>query len=101
MRRIVRTIALAVALVFCCAALYEKWRNPEHETLTSAARTGAPGKFVGSTRGVTHYDIAGPDTGRVVVLVHGYSVPYYIWDSTFTALSAAGFRTIRYDVFGR
>ena len=37
----------------------------------------------------------------MVVLVHGFSVPAYIWDSTSLALSSAGFRTIRYDVYGR
>ena len=36
-----------------------------------------------------------------MVLVHGFSVPSYIWDSTSTALSAAGYRVIRYDLFGR
>jgi pimeloyl-ACP methyl ester carboxylesterase len=33
--------------------------------------------------------------------VHGFSVPYYIWDPTFDALTAAGFRVFRYDLYGR
>jgi pimeloyl-ACP methyl ester carboxylesterase len=36
-----------------------------------------------------------------VVLVHGFSVPYYIWDPTFEALEEAGFRVLRFDLFGR
>jgi pimeloyl-ACP methyl ester carboxylesterase len=36
-----------------------------------------------------------------VLLVHGFSVPAYIWDSTVTALTGAGFRVARYDVVGR
>lgn len=36
-----------------------------------------------------------------VVLVHGFSVPYFIWDPTFAALTSAGFRVLRYDLFGR
>jgi pimeloyl-ACP methyl ester carboxylesterase len=52
-------------------------------------------------KGVTHYDIAGPDSGRLVVLVHGFSVPYYIWDSTSVALAATGHRVLRYDLYGR
>ncbi len=51
--------------------------------------------------GATHYEVAGPDTGRVAVLVHGFSVPAYIWDSTYHALAGAGYRVIRYDLFGR
>jgi pimeloyl-ACP methyl ester carboxylesterase len=36
-----------------------------------------------------------------VVLIHGATVPYYIWDPTFHALAAAGFRVLRYDLYGR
>jgi pimeloyl-ACP methyl ester carboxylesterase len=69
--------------------------------LDDAARADAPGRFVGSSVGKTHYEVAGPDTGRVAVLVHGFSVPMYIWDSTFAALAGAGYRVIRYDLLGR
>ena len=33
--------------------------------------------------------------------VHGFSVPYYLWDPVVTALTGAGFQTLRYDLFGR
>jgi pimeloyl-ACP methyl ester carboxylesterase len=36
-----------------------------------------------------------------VVLVHGLSVPYFIFDPTFAALTGAGFRALRFDLFGR
>ena len=101
MSRLLRIILIALVLVLAGAGGMYAWKNPEHATLNSAARAGVPGKFVGSSRGVTHYDVAGPDSGRTVLLVHGFSVPYYIWDSTFIALSAAGYRVIRYDLFGR
>jgi len=35
------------------------------------------------------------------VLAAGISVPYYIWDPTFTALVQAGYRVLRYDYYGR
>jgi pimeloyl-ACP methyl ester carboxylesterase len=53
------------------------------------------------TDGTVHYEIAGPSTGQVIVLVHGFSVPYYIWDPTFKALVKAGFQALRYDLYGR
>jgi pimeloyl-ACP methyl ester carboxylesterase len=37
----------------------------------------------------------------VVVLVHGFSSPCDIWDYQFDALTKAGFRVLRYDLFGR
>ena len=33
--------------------------------------------------------------------MHGFSVPYYIWEPTFNALVKNGFRVIRYDLYGR
>ena len=32
------------------------------------------------------------------MLVHGFSVPSYIWDPTFAALTAAGLRVLRYEI---
>lgn len=96
-RLLVTVVAIAAA---CITALYVI-RNPEQRDLDAAARQSAPGRFVTLGDGITHYDVAGPDSGQRVVLVHGFSVPYYIWDSTATALTAAGFRVARYDQFGR
>jgi len=91
---------IALVLIVGGAGAYFA-RNPEKLTLDDATRAGAPGKFVRLSDGVTHYDVAGPDSGRTVVLVHGFSVPYYIWDSTAAALSGAGYRVVRYDEYGR
>jgi pimeloyl-ACP methyl ester carboxylesterase len=101
MSRILRFAVIALVLLVAVAFGYGAWKDPEHGTLDASARAGAPGKFVVLSAGTTHYDVAGPETGDVVVLVHGFSVPSYIWDSTFTALSASGYRVIRYDLFGR
>ena len=51
--------------------------------------------------GFTHYELGGPPTGHLVVLAAGFSVPYYIWDPTFSALTEAGVRVLRYDYYGR
>ena len=53
------------------------------------------------SQGYVHYELGGPVGGEKVVLVHGLSVPYYIWDPTFDALTEAGFRVLRYDLYGR
>lgn len=97
MRRVPLLLAVGVLLI----AGYYAFANPERGTLDAAARAGAPGAFVMLDDGQTHYELAGPDTGRVAVLVHGFSVPSYIWDSTFYALARAGHRVVRYDLFGR
>ncbi len=69
--------------------------------LDAQARRDAPGQFVRLTDGMVHYEIAGPTGGQPIVLLHGFSVPYFIWDPTFAALAVADFRVLRYDLYGR
>jgi pimeloyl-ACP methyl ester carboxylesterase len=93
---------LAAALVAAFAVLLAyRARDPENRTLDDAARTEAPGRFVHLADGITHYELAGPDTGRVVVLAAGFSVPGYIWDSLYHGLADSGFRVVRFDYYGR
>jgi pimeloyl-ACP methyl ester carboxylesterase len=91
---------LALLLVIGATSWY-LYKNPERETLDAESRTAAPGQFVTLDAGQTHYRSAGPDGGRVAILVHGFSVPSYIWDSTLVALGGAGYRVIAYDLYGR
>lgn len=101
MARALKILVVTLGVLLVGAVAIGEWKDPEDLVLDASARTSATGRFVALSQGVTHYDVAGPDSGRTVVLVHGFSVPYYIWDSTSVALSAAGYRVIRYDVFGR
>lgn len=73
----------------------------ETKTLNDETRATLPGQFVALPDGVTHYELGGPKNGAAVVLIHGLSVPYFIWDPTYQALTDAGFRVLRYDLFGR
>jgi len=100
---VLRSLVFLIILAGGGAAGYYHHKNPEKLTLDDKARNsaGTPGAFVGLSDGVTHYEVAGPTSGRVAVLVHGFSVPSYIWDPTFKALGEAGFRVIRFDLFGR
>jgi pimeloyl-ACP methyl ester carboxylesterase len=80
------------------------WNFPylgETEELDDSSRASAPGDFVYLNDGYTHYQIAGPLDGTPVVLVHGFSVPYFIWDPTFNFLIGQGFRVLRFDLYGR
>ena len=73
----------------------------ENKDLTPTVRAQLPGAFIQLPDGVTHYELGGPEGAPVVVLVHGFSVPYFIWDPTYEVLTAAGFRVLRYDLYGR
>jgi pimeloyl-ACP methyl ester carboxylesterase len=69
--------------------------------LNPTTRANASGSFVQLTDGVTHYELGGPEDGAPVVLVHGFSTPYFIFDPTFNFLTQSGFRVLRYDLVGR
>ncbi len=73
----------------------------ETRQIDEAVRAAAGGSFAVLPQGCTHYELAGPLNGRPVVLVHGFSAPYFIWDITFDRLASAGRRVLRYDLFGR
>ena len=73
----------------------------ETKVLNPEARAALPGEFIRLGDGVVHYELGGSENSPVVVLIHGFSVPYYIWDPTFEFLSRSGFRVLRYDLFGR
>ena len=70
----------------------------KNQTITS--RGNAPGRFVELSAGVTHYELRGDSGGRTVVLIHGNAAPYVTWDNTIDALTGAGLRVLRYDLFG-
>jgi pimeloyl-ACP methyl ester carboxylesterase len=73
----------------------------EIRDLDEQARREADGSFLRLQDGFTHYQLSNPQAERTVVLVHGFSVPYFIYDPTFDFLTRSGFRVLRYDLFGR
>jgi len=73
----------------------------ETKELNDETRKTAGGSFIPLSGGITHYEIGGNEAGDVVVLVHGFSVPYFIYGPTFDFLTRSGFRVLRYDLFGR
>ncbi len=73
----------------------------ETKELNESTRREATGSFIALTDGVTHYELGGPKDGKPVVLVHGFSVPFFIFDPLFDFLTSAGFRVLRYDLLGR
>lgn len=104
MKFIKRLLIILLVFVISSAAvvaiLYFSF-NKETKELTYNLRKNTNGSYVELSGGVTHYELDGPDSGKVVVLIHGFSVPYYIWNGTYEYLTEHGFRVLRYDEFGR
>ncbi len=97
-RKVLLSILLGLVLLFACMFLI---LNVEKLDLTDAVRDDAAGDFVELSEGLVHYQIEGPEDATLVVLVHGFSVPAYVWDPTFQALKRAGYRVLSFDLYGR
>lgn len=80
---------------------FDKFIAGEPWQLNQQTRSKLAGPFVKLSDGICHYDVQGPVNGEPIILIHGFSVPYFIWDPTIKALANEGFRVLRYDLFGR
>jgi len=94
-------VAVPVVAVTALPVVHYLQTDRETRDLNEDARRGVPGSFVRLRDGVTHYQLAGPAGGTTVLLIPGFSTPYNIWDPTFDGLTRAGFRVLRYELFGR
>ena len=75
--------------------------DPETNELSEAERARLGGTYVKLSEGITHYKLEGRDGGKLVVLVHGGTVPMWTWDNQVQSLKDAGFKVLRYDTYGR
>ena len=58
--------------------------------------------FVDLEEGFTFYNAANQNSQKTpVVLIHGFSVPSYIWNPTYVMLREKGFYIISLDLYGR
>lgn len=92
-------LLLLLLLAGCTAS-----RTADKETIVKddAFRAGiTSGSFARLSAGHTYYELANPTADTVLVMVHGFSVPSYIWDSTFNAAVKRGYAALRYDTYGR
>ncbi|WEH13128.1 alpha/beta fold hydrolase [Streptomyces sp. VNUA24] len=73
----------------------------EDRQLTADARQELSGGFIELSDGVTHYELAGPEDGDLVVMAGGLTVPLFYWDSLATELQVRGLRTLTCSAYGR
>lgn len=97
LKKIIFVLALLILLL-----LIPYWAfNEESKTLDDNIRRGLPDQFIKLSDGYVHYELSGPDDGPVVVLIHGITAPYFVWDDAHPAITKAGFQVLRYDLYGR
>ena len=75
--------------------------NEESKTLDDKTRHDLPGQFIKLSDGYVHFELSGPEKGSLVILIHGISAHYFLWDDLCPSLRKDGFRVLRYDLYGR
>ncbi|MEM6462800.1 MAG: alpha/beta hydrolase [Pseudomonadota bacterium] len=93
-------VILAVAALAVCASWY--LAGFREKILTAEDRAAhADGNTVNLKDGHLYYTARGPKNGHVVVMIHGFGVPQFVFEQNAAALAEAGFRIILFDHFGR
>lgn len=93
-------LSVATLIALTAGALYVV-AGFEAAPLTDEARAQAPGAFIELSAGEVHYRWDGPEDGPVIVMVHGFATPNFVFEQNAKALGDAGFRVLRFDHFGR
>lgn len=89
-------VALFLAVVTIGLPLWATLRRRAVATRQSRA----PGQIVKLPSGNTHFQWIGPETGPVVVCVHGLSTPSPVFSQLADELVAYGHRVLIYDQYG-
>ena len=59
------------------------------------------GNFIELYNGFTYYEYENLNNENLIVFIHGFSVPSYIWDNTYYEAINRGYAVLRLDLFGR
>lgn len=96
-----RIIVFLLAVITAALVGYYVYQDNESLELNEETRKNLPGSFVKTPSGVTHYELVGADDAELVVLVHGFSTPSFLWEPTFQFLKNQDYRVLRFDLYGR
>lgn len=94
-------LTILVTLLVVAGFIGYQSLDREHRGVAEDRGRLAPENLVATQDGLTHVQMAGPESGQTLVLLHGGTVPMGIWEAHAGPLADAGFRVLRFDAFGR
>ncbi|MFY0255798.1 alpha/beta fold hydrolase [Chitinophaga sp. 30R24] len=104
MKKLIKIISLFVGTLLLGGLLFFIYLRSRQETavLNDVVRQLAPGKFIHLDHGLVHYQLYGPDTAKLLVLVHGGGASgMEVWKYNIPFLLSKGYRILTYDLYGR
>jgi pimeloyl-ACP methyl ester carboxylesterase len=94
-------VVICVLLLSLLGFLFIK-SGQETAQLDAVARKQAPGNFIQLDQGLVHYKLYGPDSAKLLVLIHGGgSSGMEVWQYNIPYLLSKGYRILAYDLYGR
>lgn len=104
--KILKSAIVLLALLILLAGIAYWWAGKDLKELSGAERAqlkadGLAHDFAPLSEGTVHYRLEGPESAPTILLVHGFSVPSFVWDAHFAPLTEAGYRVLAFDNYGR
>ena len=97
-----KLLLLSVLFTSCQIGVNDYEYVVKNEDFRNEVLKESNGEYVKLSDGYTYFEQANQNSelGNVV-LVHGYSIPSYIMETTFNSLKDRGYRVIMMDLYGR
>ena len=101
MHRLIKNVCQLGLLLLCIALGAYLFALSGLKNLDNEARVSLGGEYLTTPAGVISYNRQGPADGPVVILVHGFSTPKFVWDQITPSLAEAGYHVVSFDHLGR
>ena len=102
MKLFLNTILFSLIFSACTSSTQSYESVEKNQDFRDAVLQENNGDYVLLSKGYTYYEEANREsTIGNIILVHGFSVPSYIWEVTFNTLKEKGYHVVMMDLFGR
>ena len=102
MKLFLNTILFSLIFSACTSSTQSYESVEKNQDFRDSVLIENNGDYVLLSKGYTYYEEANREsTIGNIILVHGFSVPSYIWEVTFNTLKEKGYRVVMMDLFGR
>ena len=89
---------ISIVFISCSSPVVKYEYIEKNEAFRKSINSGY---FSLLSKGYTYYEYNNLSQDEIIVLIHGFSVPSYIWDETYYEAIKRGFGVLRLDLFGR
>ena len=94
-----RNLLIIIFYFIACSGETRKYEYIEkNHAFRNTIKTGY---FIQLNKGFTYCEYDKINNDELIVFIHGFSVPAYIWDETYYEAIKRGFGVLRLDLFGR